>query len=85
MKSSVFLGILVEFPYVATSSIDSQVIRILPLLTGYRYIKNGQEKIQWIKKYDLDEDSSGIIIPRNKIIHFCQYDKEQHDDIVFTH
>ena len=88
IESTVYFGFLIEFPYVATQSIDSQVIRILPLLTGYRYIKDNkksnEEKLQWIKKYTPNEDSQGIIIPRSKIIHFCLYDTEQHEDIVFN-
>ncbi|MDE0150961.1 MAG: hypothetical protein OXK80_00475 [Bdellovibrionales bacterium] len=85
IKSTVFLGILIEFPYVATNSIDSQVIRILPLLRGYYYIEKnkGEEKIKWIRKYTPEDDSLGTIIPRNKIIHFCLYDEKQHDDIIF--
>ncbi len=78
IQSIVFLGILVEFPYVTTASIDSQVIRILPLLSGYHYI----EEIQWVKKYTIDEESSGILIPRNKITNFCAYDKEIHSDLL---
>ena len=80
IRSTIFLGILVEFPYVTTDSIDSHVIRILPLLSGYRYIK--KEKIKWIKKYTINENSSGILIPRRKIIHFCIYDEEIHSDLL---
>ena len=83
-KSIIFLGILIEFPYVATSSIDSQVIRILPLLRGYSYIENKEEKIEWINhQYDPQEDSEGLIIPRTKIINFSAYDEAQHDEIMF--
>ena len=95
IESTVYLGILTEFPYIATHSIDSQVLRILPLLTGYRYVeqqekeekgqkkKKEKEKIQWTKKYELNEKSSGIIIPRSKIIHLCAYNEDDHDNIIF--
>ena len=81
-QSTVFLGILVEFPYVSTSSIDTHAIRILPLLKGYNRIEKGKEKIEWIQKYIPNKESEGIIIPRSKIIHFCAYDEEQHDNII---
>ena len=92
VPSRVYLGILMEFPYVATHSIESQVIRILPLLAGYAYVEQqhteqtykATEKIKWTKKYPLTEDSTGIIIPRKKIIHFCRYDEEQHENLVFN-
>ena len=85
VNSSVFLGILLEFPYVATKSIDSHAIRILPLLRGYyQYIKcdKPKERIKWIEKYKLTEDSEGLIIPRTRIIHFCAYDSDQHEDLI---
>ena len=66
-KSRVFFGILIEFPYVATKITDSQVIRILPLLSGYKYIENTKEKIKWTQTYKIHKDSVGVIIPRNKI------------------
>ncbi len=88
IPTQVYLGILLEFPYVATNSIESQVIRILPLLAGYKYVvseKNREtEKIKWITKYEVTEDSEGIIIPRNKIIHFCLYDEDLHKNLVFN-
>lgn len=82
-KTRVFFGILIEFPYVATKTTDSQVIRILPLLSGYRYIKESKEKIQWTQKYEIHKDSTGIIIPRNKILNFSPYVEEDHKDLVF--
>ena len=84
IQSRVFLGILIEFPYVATDSINSQVIRILPLLSGYNYYleKTEKEKIKWTKKYDINNESEGIIIPRQKIIHFCLYDKNLHEKMI---
>ena len=82
VNSSVFLGILLEFPYVATRSIDSHAIRILPLLRGYQYIES-KERIKWIKKYTLTEASEGLVIPRTRIIHFCAYDPDQHDNLIF--
>ena len=83
IKSRVFFGILVEFPYVATKVTDSQVIRILPLLSGYRYIENEKEKIQWTQKYEINKDSVGVIISRNKILNFSPYIKEDHESLVF--
>ena len=41
INSRVFLGFLVEFPYVAMKDVSSQVIRILPALSGYRYVGCG--------------------------------------------
>lgn len=96
IPTRVYLGILMEFPYVATSSIESQVIRILPLLAGYSYVeqKNNkdskdkkyteEEKIKWTQKYNPTEDSQGMIIPRGKIIHFCLYDEDLHKALVFN-
>ena len=82
-KASVFFGILIEFPYVATTTIDSQVIRILPLLSGYKYIEENKEKIQWSRRYEIHKDSTGIIIPRNKILNFSPYVEEDHKELVF--
>lgn len=86
-KARVFFGILIEFPYVATKVTDSQVIRILPLLSGYKYIKETiketKEKIRWTEKYEINKDSTGIIIPRNKILNFSPYVEEDHKELVF--
>ena len=82
-KTRVFFGILIEFPYVATKITDSQVIRILPLLSGYKYIKETEEKIQWTQTYEIYKDSAGVIIPRNKILNFYPYIKEDHEKLVF--
>ena len=88
IESRVFFGFLVEFPYVATDTIDSQVIRILPLLSGYNYIESSKNKeenkteIKWTKKYEVTKDSLGIIIPRQKIIHFRRYDENLHQDLL---
>ena len=84
IESRVFFGFLVEFPYVATDTIGSQVIRILPLLSGYNYIEssNNKETIKWTKKYEVTKDSLGIIIPRQKIIHFCRYDENLHQGLL---
>ncbi len=84
-KHTLFFGILIEFPYVATQVIDSQVIRILPLFSGYKYFDKGdqKEKIQWVRKYKITEDSAGIVIPRNRILSFCKYTKEDHEEMVF--
>ena len=87
VKSTLFFGILIEFPYVATQVTDSQVIRILPLLSGYKYFsekeKNQEEKIRWVRKYEITEDSAGIVIPRNKILNFSPYIEEEHESMVF--
>ena len=83
IKSRIFFGILVEFPYVATKITDSQVIRILPLLSGYRYIKNNKEKINWTQKYEINKDSVGVIISRNKILNFSPYIEDDHKELVF--
>ena len=82
-KSRIFFGILIEFPYVATKVTDSQVIRILPLFSGYKYIKNDIEKIQWTKQYEIHKNSTGVIIPRNKILNFSPYAEEDHKKLVF--
>ena len=89
VKTTLFFGILVEFPYVSTSVVDSQTIRILPLLSGYSYIeksndpKEYQEKIKWIRKYEIKEDSKGIIIPRSRIIKMSLYNDKIDEKIVF--
>lgn len=90
IPSRVFLGFLVEFPYLAIQDTSSQVIRILPLLSGYRYIdgkenkdEKGNPQIIWLKKYEIHEDSTGIIIPRDKIIHLSRYDEATHSDLIF--
>lgn len=59
IKTTTFFGVLIEFPYVATSVVDSHVIRILPLLSGYRFIDetSGRENIRWVQKYKIREDS----------------------------
>lgn len=83
IESTLFFGILIEFPYVATKITDSQVIRILPLLSGYKYIKETKEKIKWTQKYEIHKDSTGVIIPRNEILNFSPYVEEDHKDLVF--
>ena len=83
IKSKIFFGILVEFPYIATRVTDSQVIRILPLLSGYQYTENCKEKIKWTQKYNITKDSVGIIIPRDKILNFCPYVESIHDKLIF--
>ena len=82
-KARVFFGILIEFPYVATKVTDSQVIRILPLLSGYKCIEENKEKIQWTQTYEIHKDSTGVIIPRNKILNFSPYVENDHDKLVF--
>ena len=91
IQSRVFLGFLVEFPYVAMKDISSQVIRILPLLSGYRYLDidgnkdcNTKVGIRWLNKYEIHDDSTGVIIPRTKITHLARYDKKVHKDMVFS-
>ena len=80
---------MVEFPYVATKITDSQAIRILPLFSGYKYIENATntksvvEKVQWTEKYEIHKDSTGVIIPRNKILNFSPYIESDHKDLVF--
>ena len=83
IKARVFFGILIEFPYVATKVTDSQVIRILPLLSGYKCIEGNKEKIKWTKQYEIHKDSTGVIIPRNKILNFSPYVEEDHKELVF--
>ena len=85
IESTLFFGILIEFPYVATKITDSQVIRILPLLSGYKYINQVcyEQKIQWIKKYEIKEDSAGVIIPRSEILNFSPYIESEHEGLVF--
>ena len=77
-------GILIEFPYVSTSDVSSQTIRVLPLLSGYKYVSSDRERFKWIKRYTIEEDSEGIIIPRNKIIRLSLYNEENHKDMVFA-
>ena len=59
------------------------MIRILPLLSGYKYIEEDKEKIKWTQKYEIHKDSVGVIIPRNKILNFSPYVEEDHKDLVF--
>ena len=85
IESTLFFGILIEFPYVATKVTDSQAIRILPLLSGYKYVDKVQnnQKIKWTKSYEIKENSAGIIIPRSKILNFSLYIESEHKDLVF--
>ena len=85
IESTLFFCILIEFPYVATKITDSQVIRILPLFSGYKYIvkEDNEQKIQWTKKYEIEEDSAGMIIPRSEILNFSPYIESEHKDLVF--
>ena len=65
------------------------MIRILPLLSGYKYVdedtndKDTKERIQWTQRYDIHKDSTGIIIPRNKILNFSPYVESDHEKLVF--
>ncbi len=87
--TTVYFGILIEFPYVETTVTDSHVIRILPLLSGYKYISKKDEKskeemkIKWTQYYEIHADSKGIVIPRKKIINFSIYDEKTHKNLVF--
>lgn len=85
IKTTLFFGILVEFPYVATSVTESHVIRILPLLSGYWYVGLNckTKKIKWVQKHEVSEDSEGIIIPRNRIIRMSRYKDEVDRKMVF--
>ena len=94
IESKVYFGILIEFPYVATKIIDSHAIKILPLLSGYNFLSKNEEKgenkekIKWTIRYKAEgyensANSSGLLIPRGKIINFRGYDEELHEELVF--
>ena len=86
VKSALFFGILIEFPYVAAQVVDSQAVRILPIFSGYKYLdrKDQKEKIQWVRKYDITEDSFGIVIPRNRILSFSKYTEEDEKTVFYN-
>ena len=55
------------------------------MLSGYWYagLNCGTRKISWVRKHVIDEDSEGVVIPRNRIHRMSLYQKENDEKLVF--
>ena len=73
-----YIGILLKYPENPKSKYETQMISILPLISGGR--DQHTKQVNWVHYPQIQEDSFEIIIPRSEIITFGKFNED-----VFKH